>query len=199
MEREKYYKGATLCLINVRRKNMKTIKVTIEGEHLLMNKYNMEAQTTSRRTTKSYDPKEEAERSAYWSSGKKKELIIPSSVLYASIINASSWYKISKRSAKSVLAGSIRIAPMEISLGTDKYEIDTRPVVIQRAKVLKSRATLPKWKASFEILYNEQLIADVNIIKEILIEAGQRIGIMDFRPQRGGSFGTFTVTEFEPQ
>jgi len=180
---------------------MKKVKITIEGTSpLLMNRYNVEAELArgkGKRINKSYDQKEEAEISAYWSTGKKKELIIPSQILYASILNGASWHKVNRRSAKSILAGSIRIEPMEISLGTDKYDIDTRPVVIQRARVLKSRAIIKEWKATFEIVYSEDLITDVSILKTVLEEAGMRIGIMDFRPQKGGPFGTFKVTEFK--
>jgi len=180
---------------------MKNIKVTIEGTSpLLMNQYNVEAELQrqkGKRITKTYIPEEEAEKSAYWGTGKKKELIIPSGILYASILNASSFHKIGKRSAKSILAGSIRVEPMEISLGTDKYKIDTRPVVIVRQRVLKSRARLDEWKASFEIIYSEKLISDPQIIKTVLEEAGQRIGIMDYRPQKGGPHGTFKVIKFE--
>jgi len=53
------------------------------------------------------------------------------------------------------------------------------------------------WKLSFEMLYNDQLIADPEIIKEVLIEAGERVGILDFRPQKLGEFGTFSVTKFK--
>lgn len=179
---------------------MKTIKVSIEGiTPILMNQYNVQAELDRQkgvRTTKSYDPKIEAEKSAYWSED-KKTLIIESRILYASLLNASSFHKIGRRSAKSILAGSIRVEPMEISLGTNKYEINTRPVVIQRSRVLKSRAKLSKWKASFDIVYNENLIADPEIVRTVLEEAGQRIGIFDFRPQKGGPYGTFRITSFK--
>ena len=178
---------------------MKKINITIEGTTpLLMNKYNVEAELERQkghRITKTYDSKEEAKKSAYW--GKDKKLIIPSSCLYASILNASSFHKIGKRSAKSILAGSLRIEPMEVPLNTNKYEIDVRPVVIQRNRVLKSRARLDKWKASFTIIYNENLIADAEIIKVVLKESGERVGILDFRPQKSGWFGTFHITKFE--
>lgn len=186
---------------------MKKINVTITGtSSLLMNKYNIEAELERQkghRTTKTYDPKEEAEKAAYWSSKGKKELIIPSGVLYAAILGASSFHKIGKRSAKAILAGSLRVQGMdgseEVGLGTDKYEIDTRPVVIQRNRVLKSRAKLTEWTANFQIIYNEDLITDPEIIKTVLIEAGLRIGIMDFRPSRSGYFGTFDVTKFKAE
>ena len=186
---------------------MKKIDITIQGTSpLLMNKYNIEAELERQkghRTTKTYDPEEEAEKSAYWSSKGKKELIIPSGVLYATILGASSFHKIGKRSAKAILAGSLRIQGIdgseEIGLGTKEYVIDTRPVVIQRNRVLKSRAKLPNWSASFQIIYNEDLITDPEIIKTVLTEAGLRIGIMDFRPSRSGYFGTFEVTKFKAE
>ncbi len=179
---------------------MKTIKVSIEGTTpILMNQYNVQAELDRQkgvRTTKTYDPIVEAKKSAYYSQD-GKTLIIKSEILYASILNASSFHKIGRRSAKSILAGSIRVEPMEISLGTKDYEIDTRPVVIQRARVLKSRTKLTKWKASFEIIYNEDLIANPEIVRTVLEEAGQRIGIFDFRPQKGGPYGTFKITSFK--
>ena len=180
---------------------MKTINVEIEGTTpLLMNKYNIEnqlEQQAGRRISKQYVPEEEAEKSAYWGSGKKKELIIPANVIYASILNASSFHRINKKSAKTYLAGGMRIEPFEISLGTDKYEIDLRAVVIQRNRVPKARARVDKWKAKFQIVYNDKLIGNSAIIKEVLMEAGERIGIMDFRPQKSGNYGTFKVVKFE--
>lgn len=180
---------------------MKKITATIEGiTPLLMNQFNVQGaleQAKGRRVTKTYDANEEAEKSAYWSSTGKKELIIPSMILYASILNASSFHKVGRRSAKSILAGSIRVEPMEIPLGTKDYEVDIRPVVINRARVLKGRARLDKWKATFTIVYNEKQIPNSDIIRTILEEAGERIGIMDFRPQKGGPHGTFRVVDFK--
>jgi hypothetical protein len=182
---------------------MKKISITIEGTSpLLMNRYNVEAELEkqkNKRISKEYNPNIEAENSAYWSSGKKKELIIPANVLYRSMLNGASWYKINKRSAKSVLAGSIKIEPEEISLGTSKYIIDTRPVVIQRNRVLKSRARVDKWKADFTLVFDDRRIPESSIddIKAILEEAGERIGIMDFRPQKSGWYGTFKIVKFE--
>jgi hypothetical protein len=183
---------------------MKTIKITIEGTSpLLMNRYNVERELQRmkgiRKVNKTYDSKIEAENSAYWTTSGKKELCIPANCLYASLLGASSFHKIGKRSAKPMLAGSIRILPEEIRLGTAKYEIDIRPVVISRQRVLKHRAKLNEWSASFEIAYNEKVITGIEVIKDILSEAGERVGLLDFRPQKGGWFGTFKITKFEPQ
>ena len=61
---------------------------------------------------------------------------------------------------------------------------------------MKSRAKLMQWKVSFEIIYSEKLIADPQIIRTVLEEAGERVGILDFRPSKGGMFGCFKVTKF---
>ena len=183
---------------------MKTIKVTLEGTSpLLMNRYNVDRELQRmkgiRNLNKTYDSKIEAEQAAYWTTSGKKELCIPANCLYTALLGASSFHKIGKRSAKGILAGSIRIKPDEIKLGTAVYEIDTRPVVIARQRVLKSRAKLSEWKATFEIAYNEKLITTTTVIKDILEEAGERVGLLDFRPQKGGWFGTFKITKFEAQ
>lgn len=179
---------------------MKKAKVEIEGtQPLLLNRYNIEEQLAKdkgRRISKTYDVNEEADKSAYWSTSGKKVLILPSENVYSCILNASSFHKIGKRSAKTILAGSIRIEPTEISLGTDKYDIDVRAVVIQRSRVPKARAKLNEWKAKFDIIYDERQIPDSQPIRTVLEEAGLRIGLCDFRPQRGGHFGTFKVTRF---
>lgn len=182
---------------------MKKINVTIRGTApLLMNRFNMEnalEQAKGKRVNKTYDPQEEAAKSAYWSSGKKKELMIPAYCIYACILNASSWYKYQKRSAKSVIAGSLRIEPDEVGLGTDKYEIDLRPVVIQRARVLKARPVLKKWEATFTIVYNDKMINDTTILRQIIEEAGSRIGLLDWRHAKGGMFGGFEIIDWEEE
>ena len=186
---------------------MKRIKVSIKGTSpLLMNQYNVQAELDrqkGKRINKVYDPTEEAEKAAYFSTKGKKELIIPVGIIYAAILNASSFHKIGKRSAKSILAGSLRIQSVEgdeeIRLGTDKYTVDTRPVVIQRNRVLKSRARSDEWKATFYIVFNENLIAEPTVIKTVLEEAGLRIGLCDFRPARGGWYGCFAITEWKEE
>ena len=148
-------------------------------------------------TTKSYDLVKMAEKLAY----KKEsgELYIPSTAIKGSIINASSFKKIGKYSAKPLIAGGVFIIEQEIGLGVKKYDLDTRTVVIKKSRVVKSRPTLKDWKVAFELQYNENLIGNSEIIKQLLVEAGQRVGLLDFRPQKNGSFGMFEVTKWEEQ
>ena len=100
-----------------------------------------------------------------------------------------------------MLAGSVRVEPDQILLGTNKYAIDTRSVVIQGSRVLKARPMLKEWAAPFKLLYYKRQIPkeQVPLLKEILEDGGIRMGIGDYRPQHKGWFGTFIVTEFKSE
>jgi len=180
---------------------MKKIEVRIEGTTpLLMNAMSIEAQEQlekkSRKITEIPTSEVEAERGAYRMDN--GELCIPARCVKACIVNASSWYKFGKRSAKQFIAGATRIEPYEIGLGTKEYEIDKRPVVIQgRNRIIRSRACLKKWNITFNIVYNEEVITDTEIIMKIVEEAGMRIGLLDNRPQRGGENGTFVIKSWK--
>jgi len=181
---------------------MKTINVELTGiTPLLMNspKSMLEDNLMKKmkQTTKDYDHKKEADKLAYKTD--KGELYIPAECIRACLIGASSFKKIGKYAAKSIIAGGVFIATPEILLGTKKYDLDIRTVVIQRARVVKARPMIKNWKVNFGITYNENLIGNADIIKQILIEAGQRVGLLDFRPQKMGSFGMFEVTKWKEQ
>jgi len=185
---------------------MKQIEIEIEGtgEGLLMHSaQGMVQQTAQKNPAKNYDAKKDAEKVAYRT--KKGELYIPSRCMKACLLNAASWYKFGKNSAKAILAGCTRIEEPEIVLLDKKnkpikdYEIDLRPVVVQRARIIRSRPIIKEWKIKFTLLYNEGLISDTTIINKILEESGQRIGLLDNRPQKYGENGTFKVNKFLPK
>ena len=147
-----------------------------------------------------YNFEEEARKSAYIAEiDGKKQLYILAEAVYRCILNGAKTHKErgTRRSLARLLAGRIRIEPEKIPLGTDKYEIDIRPVVIQKSRVLKARAKVPKWEAEFKIIYNKRLQPIIDKIKECLEEAGVTYGLLDYRPERGGNFGVFEVIKFE--
>ena len=125
-------------------------------------------------------------------------LYIPAEALKGCLVNAASYKKFGKYSAKPIIAGCVQILPQQISLKTKDYEIDERTVVIRgRGRIIRARPTVPKWKLTFELEYDAGFIASGNLIREILEEGGQRIGIMDFRPAKLGSFGMFKVSRWD--
>lgn len=178
---------------------MKEIEVEIIGTTpLLMNspKAMIENMTkTSRKTTQKYNPKIEAEKVAYRK--KDNELYIPAEAIKGCLVGASSYKKFGKYSARPIIAGGVIISPHEVGLGTEEYEIDLRTVVIQRNRVVKARPMLENWKVKFILSYDESLISNGDMIKPILEEAGKRVGLLDFRPQKLGNFGQFEISKWE--
>jgi len=184
---------------------MKTIQVEITGETpLLMNspKGMLEEAPSIVQKTAKRDYKALAEAVAYRT--KKGILYCPSTAIKGCLINASSFKKIGKYSAKPIIAGGLRIVPEEIEVLDAKgkpqkdYEIDLRTVVLMRKdRIIKARPKILEWKLAFEIKFNDQMIADAEIIKVILTEAGERIGILDFAPRHNGDFGCFKITKWK--
>lgn len=174
---------------------MKTIQVEITGiAPLLQNRFPMEAHghNISKATKKVYVPEEEAKKCLYIKDG---QIYQPAEHIFQSMVRASTDFKFSgKKTFKDVVTSCVAVEPEDIPMISDKpYEIDTRPVVIQRARVLKWRPKFNQWKLRFKLL----ILDDTNIspanLKEILEKAGATKGIGDYRPR----FGRFMVTEFK--
>jgi len=175
----------------------KKIEVELTGvTPLLMNRLSLESlQKKSRAVMKNYDPDEEALSSAYMN--ENGELYVPMEAVFRMMVTAAGAHKIGRRSLKSYLAGGIRIEPEQIPLEPNEYEVDLRAVVIQKARVIRARAKVPApWKAQFTIIYDDTILAPGSL-EPVLVDAGKRMGLLDFRPQKGGWFGTFTVTKFQ--
>jgi hypothetical protein len=114
------------------------------------------------------------------------------------IIQTAKQYTSRKTNLANILAGTIRIEPEEIPLGHCNYEVDVRPVNIQKNRVLKARPKIPKWEVEFDIIYNKILPETViTTLKQILEDGGTRVGLLDYRPQHKGWFGTFELVEFK--
>lgn len=145
--------------------------------------------------TENYNPEEDVKKTLYLD--EKGKLYVPSSAIKGTLINGASYRKFGKFSAKPIVAGGVTILPEKIIIDNQKYEVDLRTVVIQRSRVPKARGKVFPWKLNFELMYNEKLIANSELIKPILQDAGERIGILDFRPQKLGNFGMFKITKWQ--
>lgn len=182
---------------------MTNIEVTIIGATpLLMHRFSEEDQAqvssgTSHAVTRPA-PEEAAERAAYRLhsiNGNPGNLCIPARAILAAIRRASGLHKIGRRSARAIIAASVFVSPPEIDLGVKKFTLDSQSVVIKatRGRVVRHRPRLDSWKAAFTLVYNDALIQDEAFLRRIVEDAGARVGILDFRPESGGSYGTFAV------
>lgn len=179
--------------------------VTIEGKTpLLIHRFSEDAEippTIKRNGKKDYGtPREQAEKTVY--TDPSGEIWVPSTWLKAAVTAISSDYKIpgSRKSLKSIIGGAILPSEEKCyflpKLTLKDLEVDSRPVVIQRSRIMRHRGRLEKWKLQATFYVDESLISNADF-NNLITEAGRRCGIGDFRPQKQGPFGQFILVNFE--
>lgn len=183
---------------------MKTISIKIEGvSPLLIHRFSESSegeQNIKMKKSGKTDygtPREQAEKCCYMDDI-TQALWVPSTWIKGAIQTVASDYKLkgSRKSLKSVSGGSILPSEEKIYF-CEKYtlkdiEVDSRPVVIQRARVMRHRARLEKWSLDFFLELDESIIPTESL-NELIIDSGKRSGIGDFRPQKGGPFGRYQL------
>lgn len=70
-------------------------------------------------------------------------------------------------------------------------------VVVQRSRILRTRARFEKWGVTFTVEVDDELVDREQLLTWLEI-AGRRVGFGDWRPQKSGHFGRFDVTAVEP-
>lgn len=142
-------------------------------------------------------PAEQAEVSAYRDPD-NGQLYIPGIAIQRSLVGAATYSKGKGRSSlqKSV-AACVQIFPERCGLGVKEFCIDSRPVVIRATlgRIIRHRPRLDEWQVSFEIEYDDTLLTEQQV-RRIVDDAGSRVGLLDFRPERKGPFGRFVVVNW---
>lgn len=171
----------------------RVVNVTSKGTSpLLMNRF-VEDTTTTKKTKNTYDDKEEAKSRLYADeSGNPYQ---PGEHIERALQKAGGNFIYKKRKTYiDYLKAGVFVTPDAIPHKIADWEIDRRPVVIQKSRIMRARPKFPEWELDFQIE-----IIDPNIepaqLKEILDYAGMYIGIGDYRPK----FGRFMVTKFEEE
>jgi hypothetical protein len=175
--------------------NPETYTVKIKGiKPLLMHAPTGLGDKPKLRRGEHLDPKEEAE--SYLYKDAEGKICIPAVNVKACIREAGRNYKVSGRRttfAAMIRAGlDIKPYPMIPLIFDGSWQVDVRPVVVQRNRILRARPRFDKWSLKFEIVNNEPTIIHKDTLKKILIDAGKYYGLGDFRPE----FGLFEVVEF---
>jgi hypothetical protein len=181
---------------------MITIFSVIEGvSPLLINRFkeNDEISDDIKRSgKKDYGtPRSQAEQTAYRDTP-SNILWIPSLWFKGALTAVSSDWKIpgSRKSVKSIIGGVV-LPVNEKCFFKEKYtlsdiEVDSRPCVIQRARIMRHRARLEAWSIDLALEIDDELLSE-DAVHKMLVEAGRRVGVGDYRPQKGGPFGRFRV------
>ncbi|PKH45523.1 hypothetical protein KKB3_01056 [Dehalococcoides mccartyi] len=166
--------------------------------HLLMHRFPMAgADDTSKKRTGVPDWRAEAELALY--KDYHGQIYQPASHIEASLKEASKTLKIpGKRGAtySKLIGSAVSVSPDAITHLVQDYEIDSRPVVVQKARIVRYRPVFKDWELEFDINIGDDQIP-IEVIKQALDHAGLYVGIGDFRPGRGGKFGKFMVVRFE--
>lgn len=176
---------------------IKRVKCTIEGTSaVLMHKFPMEPIKAIEKKT----PEEQAELAAYRDPETDK-LYIPGIAIQRSFVGAATYSKGKGRaSLQKPVAACVMVSPEYCDLGVKEYKIDSRPIVVPstRGRVIRHRPRLDTWAVSFEIDYDDELLTETQV-RQVVDDAGSRVGLLDFRPERKGPFGRFVVVKWERQ
>lgn len=188
---------------------MSIISVRIHGvTPLLMNRFSEEAelQVSSGRSKvgvgKVATPREQAAKKAY--TLPDGTLYVPGPNIFSCMIQAGKFHKVGKAKVtttrSSLIPAGCAIQEVACPLDTKDFEVDSRSVVIPATggRVMAHRPRLDKWSLSFTLTVDDSMF-DAAFIRQLLDDAGAKIGLGDFRPDRKGPFGRFVVTEWHEE
>lgn len=183
------------------------IKVRIQGvSPLLMNRFTEEAEAASsagHSTVSAGDrggPREQAERTAYKDT--EGNLFIPGPNVFACIIEAGKFHKAGKSKittqTSSLVPAGVTIDELTLPLGTKSFEVDSRRIVNPATKGarLRHRARLDSWAVSFTMQVDQELFSAA-LLRQLVDDAGKKVGLGDYRPAKRGPFGRFVVVEWK--
>lgn len=144
-------------------------------------------------------PEEEAEAGAYRLAD--GTLAMPGIAFRNALLKAAGGLKVGRKSLRSILGHLqtseewIRLKDPDSSDPIKVYEIDMRRCVVQRQGIIRARPRIERWAAEIGFVYEEDIVpANIEeILRSVMNEAGQTVGVGDYRVEKGGWFGTFEV------
>lgn len=70
--------------------------------------------------------------------------------------------------------------------------VDARSVVVSSARLIRYRPKFESWSLTVSIMFSPEMVERDDILRAAE-NAGLFVGLCDYRPEKGGSFGRFTV------
>lgn len=165
---------------------------------------NEAAQATTRKVhIKNVDPREAAEKAAYRNGEGQLYQVGASIARLLREAGGAHKQRGSRKSLKFIIPAAVLVVEDEIVLrdaeGTPltTFEVDSRAVVIPSTKgrVMRHRPRLNEWHIEFTLEIDDEMI-DPDVVHQLLEEGGRKLGLGDYRPERGGPFGRFQVTSW---
>lgn len=143
-----------------------------------------------------FTPEDDAEAAAYrLPSG---QLYIKTIAFRSALLGATTGKRLGKMSAKTILSGSVfvahEVAPL-VHPTTEEpikdYEISVMRAVVQRAGIMRARPKIDKWACDITFEVDRDFIVSLDVLTEVLGDAGRLKGVGDYRPEKGGMYGRF--------
>jgi len=159
--------------------------VEIRGETpLLQNRFHK---------AKSSSPEEEARAAAYRGPGGR--ICHPASSIPKLI--AAAGPPAGRSVGRRRIQSSVRVIGDDIpilSKGREEYEpeVDSRPVSENGSRSIRNRAKIEEWSSRFVLEFDDGVVTP-DEVHELLSRGGRSLGIGDYRPERGGTFGRFYI------
>lgn len=167
---------------------------------LLMNKFNIE---DGGKKEKNLTPREAAERVCY--EDEEKKLYYPTTNIYACLIEAGKFHKDGKvkvtTARSSLIPAGVMIMGNHVYFKTpDMWEVDSRAVVVPSTggRIVCHRPRLDNWSLEFQLELDTKMFTP-KFIRTLVDDAGQKVGLGDFRPARKGIYGRFVVTNWKEE
>lgn len=186
---------------------MLSIHVEISGTSpLLMNRFTEQAEIkvssgiSAVAVGSKGTPREQARGKAY--SDADGNLYIPGPNIFACLIQAGKFHKTGKSKVtttkSSLIPAGISVREIVCPLNTKEFEVDSRSVVIPATggRIMAHRPRLDEWRLEFTLDVDETMFAP-DFVRLLVDDAGTKIGLGDFRPDRKGPFGKFAVTSWK--
>ena len=186
-----------------------TTSVTIEGvTPILMHRFTEESEVKVSSGISAVSvgdkgtPREQAAKKLY--KDEEGNLFLPGPNIFACIIAAGKFHKNGKSKVTTIKSSLVPAAMCILDLvcpfGTKEFEVDSRSVVIPATggRIMAHRPRLDKWSLTFRLAIDTDMFAET-FARKLVDDAGKRIGLGDFRPDRKGPFGKFVVTKWKSE
>ena len=123
---------------------------------------------------------------------------IPGQNVKSALVNAAKIQKLGAafKRAVIVLDDKARLeykGPRTIEgLFADSKFVDVRSVKIGTSRLMRYRPKFAEWSLTVEIMFSPEMV-ELDDVRRAAENAGLFVGIGDYRPESGGSFGRFTA------
>lgn len=187
--------------------NLTVDVVCVGATPLLMHRFaeasEIDGQTRAVNITRG-TPREEAEKAAYRLAD--GALYLPGAGLARLIREAAGSHKQrgSRKSMKYIIGAAVLVLSETLALvdadgkPLTEFEVDSRPVVIPSTKgrVMRHRPRLDQWGFKGRLKINQKLVQR-EFVHQIVTDGGEQIGLGDYRPEKGGPYGTFRIVRWD--